>query len=288
MPDLNEMRASALKKVDEAAQTALENNQKAMANLYQARKNNELAEKLVQRAADYQDAKNALTSHTYLYRGQMQPQEMDWFWIKERYDIIYNMYAGREAVNNYYLESTSEFKSTKLRLFCDMWGIENVRSNYGIGDLVLNMLHTPYIEIAGDGETARASWGTNSYQTELMDDGYPMGQCSCGSSGFGGVLRKEGEKWKIWVFGSGNGVSTGGTGRSGGIFNPTPQYLMPEEIMPSHDIGMDFKGNAELVMKGTQFSPCSIPINEPPLPLAYETWDDSRSYIKTISKEKEA
>lgn len=282
MPDLNEKRAAAISKIDDDAQTALENNRKAMENLRQARKNTELASKLAQRAADYQDAKNALTSHTYLYRGQMQPHEMDWFWIRDRYDIIYNMYAGREAVNNYYLESTSEFKSTKLRLFADQWGVENSRDNYGIGDMVLNMLHTPYVEIAEDGETAREAWGTFSYQTELMEDGYPMGQSSTSNSGIGGVVRKEDGKWKIWVFGCGSGVNAGGAGRAGGNFNPEPKYLMPDEVMPRHDIGMNFAGNAQLAQKGTQFSPGAVPRNEPELPLAYETWDDSRSYIRPI------
>lgn len=286
MPDLNEMRAVAIQRVNDAAQKTLENNQKAMENLRKARENIALAKKLSQRAADYQDAKNALTSHTYLYRGQMQPQEMDWFWIQDRYDIIYNMYAGREAVNNYYLESTSEFKSTKLRLFADMWGIENTRENYGIGDLVLNMLHTPYVEIAGDGETAKVAWGAFSYQTELMDDGYPMGQSSAGATGIAGVVRKEKGRWKIWVFGSGSGVEPGG-GSRGGQFDATPTRLMPHEQIPGHDVGVDFVGSVPIEMEGTQFSPKSVPKNEPALPLPYETWDDSRSCIKPV-EEKEA
>lgn len=285
MPDLNEMRTAAIQKIDDAAQAALENNQKAMENLRKARENITLAKKLSQRAADYQDAKNALTSHTYLYRGQMQPQEMDWFWIRNRYDIIYNMYAGREAVNNYYLESTSEFKSTKLRLFADMWSVENTRENYGIGDLVLNMLHTPYVELSGDGETAKLSWGAFSYQTELMDDGYPMGQSSAGSSGIAGVVRKEDGRFKIWVFGSGAEVEPGdGTG---GQFNSTPTRLMPDEVIPCHDVAVPFTGSVPIKMEGTQFSPKSVPKNEPALPLPYDTWDDSRSYIKPLS-EKEA
>lgn len=282
MPDLNEMRTAAIQKIDDAAQEALQNNQKAMENLKKAQENIALAKKLSQRAADYQDAKNALTSHTYLYRGQMQPQEMDWFWIRDRYDIIYNMYAGREAVNNYYLESTSEFKSTKLRLFADMWNVENTRENYGIGDLVLNMLHTPYIEIAGDGETAKVAWGTFSYQTELMDDGYPMGQSSAGNTGIAGVVRKEDGQWKIWVFGSGAGVEPGGD-HMGGRFNATPTRLMPDEIIPGHDVGVHFVGSVPIEQKGTQFSPKAVPKNEPELPLRYETWDDSRSYIKPIA-----
>lgn len=285
MPDLNEMRAAAIQKIDDAAQAALENNQKAMENLRKARENIALAKKLSQRAADYQDAKNALTSHTYLYRGQMQPQEMDWFWIRNRYDIIYNMYAGREAVNNYYLESTSEFKSTKLRLFADMWNVENTRENYGIGDLVLNMLHTPYVELSGDGETAKLSWGAFSYQTELMDDGYPMGQSSAGSSGIAGVVRKEDGRFKIWVFGSGAEVEPGGG--TGGQFNSTPTRLMPDEVIPCHDVAVPFTGSVPIEMEGTQFSPKSVPKNEPALPLPYDTWNDSRSYIKLLS-EKEA
>lgn len=284
MSTLQEIKQAAISKIDEMAQEALENDAKAMANLRQARKNLEEAERLAQRAADYQDAKNALTAHTYLYRGQMQPQEMDWFWIRDRYDIIYNMYAGREAVNNYYLESTSEFKSTKLRLFADQWGVENTRDNYGIGDLVLNMLHTPYVEIAGDGQTARLSWGSFSYQTELMGDGYPMGQSSVSSQGISGVVRKEDGRWKIWVFGSGSGVKPGSM--AGGKFDPTPTRLMPDQVIPGHDVGMTARGNRTLMQQGTQFSPGAVPRNEPALPLPYDTWDDSRSCVPFLPDEE--
>ena len=285
MDTINEIKQAAIGRIDTAAQQALENDQRAMDNIRKARSNIALAEKLAQRAADYQDAKNALTAHTYLYRGQMQPQEMDQFWIRDRYDIIYNMYAGREAVNNYYLESTSEFKSTKLRLFAEQWGVENIRENYGIGDLVLNMLHSPYVEIAGDGQTAKVAWGSFSYQTELMPDGYPMGQASSGNTGIAGVVRKEDGRWKIWVFGSGSGVKPGGA--HGGKFPANPTRLMPDEVIPSHDVGMEFCGNRQLVQQGTQFSPGAVPRNEPPLPLPYETWDDSRSYVPFTGEEVE-
>ena len=281
MPDLNQMWEESQARIDQASQEALENNQKAMENLRQARKNSELARQLAQKAADYQDAKNALTSHTYLYRAQMQPQEMDWFWVRDRYDIIYNMYAGREAVNNYYLESTSEFKSRKIRMYGPQWGLENSRDNYGIGDLVLNMLHTPYVELSGDGQTAKEAWGTFSYQTELMVDVYPLGQSSGSASGIAGVVRKEDGKWKIWIFGSGSEVETGG-GR-GSSFDSTPTHLMPEDLAPPHDIGPEFLGNARLEQKGTQFSPANVPRNEPRLPLAYETWDDDRSCVPVLA-----
>lgn len=270
---------SEITDIKDKAQLALENGQKAMANLKEATENNELAIKRAQRAADYQDVVNAYTAHAYYYRGQMQPEEMDIFWVRNRHDVTYNIYAGREALNNYYLESTSEFKSTKIRMFHDWYPeypLENKRENYGVGDLVLMHQTTPYVEIAGNGQTAQGYWRDSGLTAELQGDGMPAGMIGV-NTGCGGDLMKEDGRWKIWHF-------IAGVSAEGGVDLPLNfKYLLPHEAAPNHDIGMKLGGNVELQMKGSQFSPVSIPRNEPELPLPYDTWDDSRSYVKEKS-----
>jgi hypothetical protein len=154
----------------------------------------------LQRALAYGEIQNVIAAHTYCYEAQKQAYEIETFWSK-RDDISYGAQnVGREAVINYFVKTNDAAHKAKLKRMSELFPdeVKNVPENEGIGDMVIHLVTTPYIEVAGDCETARGLWYVPSVNVEIDQDGEPVPvtiweKCEVD------FIKEEG-KWKIWHF----------------------------------------------------------------------------------------
>ena len=171
--------------------------------LLQATKQNDTAsqENLeLQRALAYQEIQNVMSAHTYCYEAQKQAYEIENYWSK-RDDISYGAQnMGREAVINYFVKTNDAAHKAKLKRMNELFPdeVKNVPQNEGIGDMVIHLATTPYIEIAGDVKTAKGIWYVPSVNVEIDNNGEPVPvtiweKCEVD-------FIKEDGHWKIWHF----------------------------------------------------------------------------------------
>lgn len=226
-------------------------------------------EQKVQRALDYMEIQNVMALHTYYYYAQKQWEELDNVWSK-RDDIAYGpMHQGREAVRGYYGATNEDSRKEKLNIMAKLFpDIEVKEENEGMGDMVIHLLTTPYVEIAKDGQTAKGVWYSPGICTEVGKDGQPVPMTMwerCGAD----FIKEDGE-WKIWHFRQYGDFaalldkwvvdgSRPGPGRTAFAPPPPPQEGNP--AMPPH------------------YTVKRVPRQQPYIPKPYDTWDDSMSYI---------
>lgn len=229
-------------------------------------------EQKVQRVLDYMEIQNVIAKHVYYYGDQKQWEELDTIWAKKVPDVAYahnaDAYVGMEIIKLYYGRDNEAMRREKLamisRLFPD---IKNKPENEGIGDLNVHPITTPFIEIAGDGKTAKGIWYSTSLCAEIQKDGKLLPMSIWGKYGVDFI--KEDGKWKIWHF---------------RVYN---DFMVPEgegwEQNLNNFPGRTFKGAAtpnKQLKPYNFYSPKTVPQYEPKPSEPYETWNDSMSYIK--------
>lgn len=257
--------------------------------LFETRKENQWAD-------DYRKIQNVIAKHSYYYAAQEQWLELDTAWAKERDDISYGhnhgYYLGREAVENYYGKKNEDRRKQTLEMMSRLYPvIENIPENEGIGDLVIHTLTTPYIEIAGDGRTAKGVWMSVGLASRAGNNGQP--QYNWFWEKFGVDFVKEHGDWKIWHFqiytdtGFNENMGTGiGGGPPGGAqpqvaAGPGGGQLQaaagPGGGQPPGGLQSDM---TNLVQMYEMYSATRVPQNVPELPEPYETWEDTTPFIK--------
>lgn len=227
-------------------------------------------EEKVQRSLDYQEIQNVMAAHSYYYEAQRQWEELDNIWSK-RNDIAYGPHSvGRQAVRDYYGATNEWSRQEKLKIMNKLFpNIENAKENEGIGDMVIHLLTTPYIEVAGDGQTAKGLWYGPSICTEIGHDGEPV-PVTIWEKDEADFIKEDG-RWKIWHFRQwpefsalidkgfvdGSRPSPGRTAFKA----PPPEQFGPEAPGPK------------------PYSARRVAKFEPGLPQPYDTWDDPMSCI---------
>lgn len=153
----------------------------------------------IQRAIAYHEIQNLISAHTYCYEAQKQYYEIENFWSK-RDDISYNNNGTREETINYYCVTNMKAREAKLKAMSELYPdeVKNTPGNLGIGDMVIHLVTTPYIVIAGDCKTAKGLWYVPSVNVEIGADGQPVPvtiweKCAVD------FIREE-DQWKIWHF----------------------------------------------------------------------------------------
>lgn len=153
----------------------------------------------LERAQAYGEIQNIIAAHTYCYEAQQQAYEIENFWSK-RDDISYSGQNGRKAVINYFVNTNNAARKAKLKRMSELFPdeVKNVPENEGIGDMVIHLLTTPYIQVAGDCKTAKGLWYVPSINVEIGMDGEPVPvtiweKCEVD-------FIKEDGQWKIWHF----------------------------------------------------------------------------------------
>ncbi|MBN1626839.1 MAG: nuclear transport factor 2 family protein [Deltaproteobacteria bacterium] len=154
----------------------------------------------LQRALAYGEIQNVMAAHTYCYEAQKQAYEIENFWSK-RDDISYGAQnVGREAVINYFVKTNDAAHKAKLKRMSELYPdeVKNIPENEGIGDMVIHLATTPYIEVAGDCKTAKGLWYVPSINVEIDQNGDPVPVTIWEKCDVDFI--KEDGKWKIWHF----------------------------------------------------------------------------------------
>lgn len=221
------------------------------------------AEKECQKAEDYRQVMNLMSAHVHCCLNQEYRRELDEFW-SGREDIAYAngdiAYIGREAVYGFYAERSEE-RGRKA-------GRQDGKTP---GYRQMNLLGTPYIEIADDGATARGIWMSHSYN-HAAKDGAVESQGVLGR--YSGEFIKEDGVWKIWrrrfypdlVADEGFMTKPVGSGEA------KPAKPMVENRKKTVETELDMADNG--------YSPSAVPSGAPELPKPYETWSEAESYIR--------
>lgn len=229
----------------------------------------DLALKEAQEAVDYMEIQNLVSAHLYCYRAQKQCFEIEHFWARERDDIAYADTEGREAVVAFYCETNHKMRMSKLELAHKFYPQVEVRpENEGVGDMVAKMSTNPYVEISGDGMSARGVWFSPGICSELGPDGNIKATYFQEKIGLDFVRESEG--WKILRL------------------NIFPEVIrpMPAEIFRTPEFSRTFnllheteeeKKHAE-EGRTPPYGPTTVATWNPPLPEKYETWDDKLSF----------
>jgi hypothetical protein len=237
-----------------------------------------------ERADDYRQIMNAMSKHVFGYYGQIQEKELDAYWSK-RDDIVYAhgsmAYYGRQDVYNYYTGMTAALKQqgreTAEKFYGQTYGPEE-----GPGYKVMNMLLSPYVEIAADRQTARGVWMAYAYMTHLKaETGKP--ETSLGLSRYSCEFIREDGQWKIWhrvdhvecglAYQDMGPMMMPPKGEKDGKGGPPKGG--PGPGMPT----IAYVGQKTLAQRSGSNSPCEPSYPEPAIPEPYETWTEETSYI---------
>lgn len=247
-----------------------------------------LLEEKADAADDYRQIMNAMSKHVFGYYGQIQEQELEKYW-SGRDDIVYahgNMaYYGKRDVYNYYLGMTSALKEKGREIVKRVYD-KDVPEDEGPGYKVMNMLLSPYVEIAADRKTARGIWMAYAYMTHLKDDGTP--EPSLALSRYGAEFIKEDGQWKLWhrVDYMECGLEYPGLGMMGGPppagdkDGPGNAGGPPGGGSPNGVTHIQYAGQKTLKQRsGGGMAPYEAAYPEPRIPEPYETWKQEDSYI---------
>ena len=125
----------------------------------------------------------------------------DLFWSK-RDDVCLGFndgyYKGADAVKGYfeaYAAATMIKSKTLQAIFPEELGKLSDEELYGVGPFKARPLTSPFIEVAGDGQTAKGIWMSAGYAIEIEAAG-PVGHWNWGT--FAGDFVYEDGEWKIW------------------------------------------------------------------------------------------
>jgi len=228
----------------------------------------------LQRALAYQEVQNLISAHTYCYEAQKQYYEIENFW-SGRDDISYNENATREETINYFCKTNERARKAKLEKMSELFPgeVKNIEENEGIGDMVIHLVTTPYIVVAGDCNTARGLWYVPSVNVEIDGNGDPVPvtiweKCDVD------FIREDGQ-WKIWHFRQwvqfaaplDKGLVDGSFRLQRPFFSPEPaqrqetQQELPEVLQ-------------EKSQKDQAYSTRRVADWRPELPMPYDTWSD--------------
>lgn len=126
----------------------------------------------------------------------------DKFWSRFEEDVCIGLndgwYVGRDAVADYYDTITKNVKVRSAliqKLFPDYLGSLSEEAVQGVGQLDVDAICSPIIEVSGYGTTAKGVWFFYGTHNEILENGpYTMVQ-----NGYYAIdFTKEGTTWKIW------------------------------------------------------------------------------------------
>lgn len=233
----------------------------------------------LQRALAYGEIQNVMAAHTYCYEAQKQAYEIETYWSK-RDDISYGSEnVGREATINYFVKTNDAAHKAKLKRMSELFPgeVKNTPENEGIGDMVIHLATTPYIEVAGDCKTAKGLWYVPSINVEIDQNGEPVPVTIWEKCDVDFI--KEDGKWKIWHFTQwvqfaaplNKSLVDGSWQLSRPFFNPQPSNQQPVEQQKNQEQARD--------QRDKNYSTRRVAGWAPDLPKPYNTWDDLTSGI---------
>ena len=240
----------------------------------------EQAEKKAERADDYRQIMNVMAGHSFCYNAHEQQYEIDRFWTKEKEDCWYNGSTTPIGVETYYVNNTKRLRALQRDIVSRVYH-KALTEKDKVGYRVMNMLTTPFIEIAGDGQTAQALWFVFNVLCHVDENGVPQPTVNAGKQC--AEFTKENGVWKLWRFRgcpggfdldvglTNTGLTPSDTKMTFGTPKPTEEELrlMHQRRLVNEPKSFDDYG----------YSPWTPASNDPPLPEPYETWADAKPFF---------
>ncbi len=155
-----------------------------------------------QRALDMWEVQNVMSKHAYYHQIGRHHEELDKIWVTKTPNPTFSQprgsWVGMESIRASYGDVNYENQKKSLAEFSKIHSkIKNEPENLGIGIWLIHTLTTPIIEIAGDGNTAKAMW----YSPGAGVNASPDGKKASGTwffEKYGVDFAKEDGQWKIW------------------------------------------------------------------------------------------
>lgn len=250
----------------------------------------------LQRADDYRQIMNAMAAHSFGYNSQNQKNELNKYWVKSREDIYYNGHTTQKGVYEYYVDGTKEIRDKQREIINRVYRAD-IPNDVNVGYRVMNMLTTPFIEIAGDRKTAKGCFMTYNILCRVNDVGVP--EPSVGAAKMTAEFINENGRWKLWRFrecGGGFELDVGlkynnrkpkpwhppiGPLPNGVPGNDMPSVMPPAASDPESD-------PAALVSKGdwyVGYNAMTPTTYYPVLPEPYEKWEPNSSYFEFLNSD---
>lgn len=231
------------------------------------------------RGDDYHQIMNAMAGHVYGYHSQAQEFELDRYWAKD-HDIVLAhwdlAFCGKDSVYQYYVEKNERTKSAARATIKKVYNMD-IPENECAGYRVMDMLTSPYIEIAKDRKTAKGVWMMRSFGFRMDQEGHETATESL--KRVAGEFVNENGRWKLWHYRDYGDLSMD--------VSITKPYVFDENHGPPP--GPSYEQSLRMGCKtlgieqpAREFHPWNTVKFEPALPEPYETWDDSQSYINVI------
>lgn len=230
----------------------------------------EATERAAAKADGYRQVVNAQCSHNWGYYQHLHKDELDRYWAQSVDDIVYahgkEAFFGRESTYQYYIETPKKMCAN---------GRTNAQKNYGMhfdppdgpGYRVHNVLSSPVVEIAGDGQTAQGIWMAHTFMSQMGADG--AASPSFGLAKYGDEFILEPDGWKMWH-------------RRDYVDTMLP-CLMLESLPFENNLPRFQDGVKTIAQKGDMiYKPYSCTYREPEIPQPYESWSPEQSYIQII------
>jgi len=227
--------------------------------------NSEALEKKIQRAIDALEIQNLMSVYAYYHLAGMSEDEVGLFARKTpgvKLQHNRGIYDGIEGVRKF-IVGTAKVDGT-------------LESH--VGQMHLHAATTPVIQVAGDGKTAQGLWispGAEAIPPRSLESvgltawskniNLEQGLAVWAWIKWGVDFVKEDGQWRFWHFRMYH-IFTAPPGKSWQEVPATAQFTAPNADRPS-----DYYAG---------YSPTTAVGNVPPPPTPYETWDDSRAFIK--------
>ncbi|MBE6991326.1 MAG: hypothetical protein E7430_01935 [Ruminococcaceae bacterium] len=239
------------------------------------------------RADDYREICNCMAGHCFCYNSHDQAYEIETFWTKEKQDAYYNGNTTPEGVAYYYINNTKALRAKQREIVNRVYDMELTEEDK-VGYRVVNMLGTPFIEIAKDRQTAQGVWMTFNVLCHVDNDGKPQPSVSVGK--ICAEFCRENGKWKLWRFRGCPGgfdldvkLSNDGTDKASDDADKNKMnFGLPKFTEEEEKILNKRRITKEYALYEMGYQPWNPAVADPPLPMPYDTWDDSQSFFQFI------
>jgi hypothetical protein len=160
----------------------------------------ERVEKLAQRALDVQEVQNVWSRHSSYDAAGMNREQIREIWAQNQPDVAFiqntEMRIGLDNIVAYYCDMWDETRKTRLQAIRKLFPEIPDDPKYDLtGWMKMHTNTTPNIQIAGDGQTAKGSWESPGFITELTGDNFMAAWIW--ERFFVDFIKEDG-KWKIW------------------------------------------------------------------------------------------
>jgi hypothetical protein len=189
----------------------------------------------IRRVWDVIEIKNVMGRHAYYHAYHQHQKELDEIWVKEpenaktaSFGQSWGYQVGMDMIRKYYGDQSVEDAKDDLKEMQKKYpDLEMKPENYGVGQMLIHQLTSPYIEIAADGKTAQGLWYAPGQVTVAHPDSV---DAMWMYERYGVDFVKENGEWKMWhmFVGTDWGFPAGNDFTKEPIPDEPPKAFMPE------------------------------------------------------------